>query len=74
MESPLAEKSTNHVHLHGYYQTSNASINAKKCIDDPLHFDNVPELAWNFYFTGYQSAPKNGSKAEKAINYTLRTF
>ena len=33
-------------------------INSRVYINDAQYFDNVPELAWNFYIGGYQPAQK----------------
>ena len=34
------------------------TINGKVYINDTQYFDNVPEIAWNFYIGGYQPAQK----------------
>jgi hypothetical protein len=39
-------------------------------INDTQYFDNVPEVAWNFYIGGYQPA-KKWLKDRKDENYPL---
>ena len=33
-------------------------MHSKVFINDTQYFDNVPEIAWNFYIGGYQPAQK----------------
>ncbi len=59
LESPLVEKL-----LTQYPVDGNNVIDKIKYTDDKVHindsqyFDNVPEVAWNFYIGGYQPAQK----------------
>jgi hypothetical protein len=42
-------------------------------INDTQYFDNVPEVAWNFYIGGYQPAQKMAQRPQ-GTRIILRTF
>jgi predicted helicase len=59
LESPIVEK-----YITQYPEDGNNTVtkpkyqDGKVYINDTQYFDNVPEIAWNFYIGGYQPAQK----------------
>jgi hypothetical protein len=63
LESPVVEKYITQYPIHGDNIVSKPNYVAdgllgKIYINDTQYFDNVPEVAWNFYIGGYQPAQK----------------
>lgn len=59
LEHPSIEKLLTHYPISGTNNiTKVAYDNGKVYINDTQYFDNVPEIAWNFYIGGYQPAQK----------------
>lgn len=59
LESPTLEKFITQYPIDGDSVVSKPVFqNGRVCINDLQYFDNVPEIAWNFYIGGYQPAQK----------------
>jgi len=59
LESPVVEKFITEYPVDGnHIVTKPIFIKGKVYINDTQYFDNVPEVAWNFYIGGYQPAQK----------------
>lgn len=59
LESPTVEKYITQYPIDGDYVVIKPNYqNGKVYINDTQYFDNVPEVAWNFYIGSYQPAQK----------------
>lgn len=59
LESPTVEKYITQYPIDGTNEVSKPKYeNGKVYINDEQYFDNVPEVAWNFFIGGYQPAQK----------------
>lgn len=59
LESPMVEKYITQYPIDGDNVVSKPIFkNGKVYINDTQYFDNVPEIAWDFYIGGYQPAQK----------------
>jgi predicted helicase len=59
LESPVVEKYITQYPEDGTNEVTKPNYtNGKVYINDTQYFDNVPEVAWNFYIGGYQPAQK----------------
>jgi predicted helicase len=59
LESPTVEKYSTQYPINGDNVVSKVKyFEGKVYINDTQYFDNVPEIAWNFYIGGYQPAQK----------------
>jgi predicted helicase len=59
LESPTVEKYITQYPIDGNNVVSKPNYqNGKVYINETQYFDNVPEIAWNFYIGGYQPAQK----------------
>jgi predicted helicase len=59
LESPTVEKYITQYPIDGDNVVIKPNFqNGKVYINDTQYFDNVPEIAWNFYIGGYQPAQK----------------
>ncbi len=59
LESPIVEKYITQYPIDGNNEvTKPVYQDGKVCINDTQYFDNVPEVAWQFYIGGYQPAQK----------------
>jgi hypothetical protein len=74
LESPRVEK-----YITQYPEDGNNTVtkpkyqDGKVYINDTQYFDNVPQVAWDFYIGGYNQ-PKNGSKTARKEHWNLTTF
>ena len=59
LESPTVEKYITQYPVDGNNMVTKLNYqNGKVYINETQYFDNVPEIAWNFYIGGYQPAQK----------------
>ena len=59
LESPTVEKYITQYPIDGTNEVSKPKYeNGKVYINETQYFDNVPEVAWNFFIGGYQPAQK----------------
>ncbi|MFZ4400917.1 MAG: type ISP restriction/modification enzyme [Bacteroidales bacterium] len=65
LESPIVEKRITTYPISGNnavektrFELNEGSITGKVWINDDQYFDNVPQIAWEFYIGGYQPAQK----------------
>ena len=59
LESPTVEKYITQYPIDGTNEISKPKYeNGKVFINETQYFDNVPEVAWNFFIGGYQPAQK----------------
>jgi predicted helicase len=59
LESPIIEQYITQYPIDGDNSVTKTKYeNGKVFINDTQYFDNVPEVAWNFYIGGYQPAQK----------------
>jgi predicted helicase len=59
LESPIVERFITQYPIDGDNVVTKPNYqNGKVYINDTQYFDNVPEVAWNFYIGGYQPAQK----------------
>lgn len=59
LESPIVEKYITQYPMNGDNSVTKPKYqDGKVYINDTQYFDNVPEVAWNFYIGGYQPAQK----------------
>ena len=59
LESPAVEKYITHYPIDGDNKVIKPKYESGKvCINDTQYFDNVPQIAWEFYIGGYQPAQK----------------
>ena len=59
LESPTVEQYITQYPIDGTNEVSNPKYeNGKVYINETQYFDNVPEVAWNFFIGGYQPAQK----------------
>ena len=59
LESPIVEKFITQYPIDGSNEVIKPKYeDGKVYINETQYFDNVPEVAWNFYIGGYQPAQK----------------
>ena len=65
LESPTVEKYITQYPIDGdnvvtkpRFISTSLNVRGQVYINDTQYFDNVPEIAWNFYIGGYQPAQK----------------